>query len=73
MEQSILALGMLIVIIGIIVIAAGSLMGGKGKSEFAVGGFIGPIPFGFASSREMLYMAVGLTVILLIAAVFWFR
>ena len=57
--------GMLLVVVGFVLLAAGK----KAETRFAVGGFIGPVPFGFASDKEMLYIAIALT---LFIAVFFF-
>ena len=63
MENLVVLLGAVVILIGILLILIGSLMNGE-KSEIKVGfgGFIGPIPFGFANEKGMLC-----TVIVLIA------
>jgi len=63
-------LGLAFVIIGIVIIAAVAFLGksGETKTEAGVGGFIGIIPFGFATSKGMLYLVVALSVVM--AAVF---
>jgi uncharacterized protein (TIGR00304 family) len=66
-------LGIILIFLGVIIVLVGSiLMSGQQKSpdnkskvHVGVGGFIGPIPFGFANSKTMLYVIIG-------AAIFFF-
>lgn len=69
MSNFFLLLGLVFVIIGIVIIAAVAFLGkGEAKTEVGVGGFIGFLPFGFATSKGMLYLVVALSVVM--AAVF---
>jgi len=70
MNDFFLLLGLAFVIIGIVIIAAVAFLGKSGevKTQGAVGGFIGPIPFGFATSKGMLYLVITLSLVM--AAVF---
>jgi len=69
MSKFFLLLGLAFVIIGIVIIAAVAFLGkGEVKAEGAVGGFIGPVPFGFATSKGMLYLVITLSLVM--AAVF---
>lgn len=52
MQQSVVAVGIILLFMGIIFIILGSLSG-KGDTKMAVGGFIGPIPFGWANDPQM--------------------
>ena len=61
MEQPIILIGIAVILIGFLIILAGAFLGDK-KPQFAVGGFIDPIPLGFANSREMLYVVIALSV-----------
>jgi len=70
MEQSVILVGIILVFLGMLLIVAGSLLGKSGRIEWGVGGFIGPIPFGFASSKSMLYFVV--FSLLLIALILFF-
>ena len=72
MNQLLIPLGIILVFAGIVIIIIGSLLGsqGQGKTGYAVGGFIGPIPFGFANSKEMLYVVVIISVIMLVFILF---
>ncbi|MEM5812230.1 MAG: DUF131 domain-containing protein [Candidatus Aenigmatarchaeota archaeon] len=66
MENFFLFLGLAFVIIGILIIVAAALLGkGEGKAEVGIGGFIGPIPFGFATNKGMLYLVIALSIIIL--------
>ena len=49
-----------LVTIGFILLAAGTLfiILGSGSAKFAVGGFIGPVPFGFGSDPQLTKLAV---------------
>lgn len=58
------------VLIGMSLIMVGGVMqtkesSGKSKVEWAFGGFIGPIPFGFASREDLLKAVVALSIIFL--------
>ena len=58
-------LGFLIIMVGIFVVILGSLLlalkSKKTKVEWGVGGFIGFLPFGFWSSKNMMYVVIVLT------------
>ncbi len=67
MEQHILVFaGMIVIFIGIALILIGSLSGGEGRAKFAVGGFIGPIPFGFANDKGLMYLVIAISLIMLL-------
>ena len=67
-EQMIAAIGIILIFAGIFMVMASSALGsGKASAKIAVGGFIGPVPFGFANDRQMLYVAVALSIIMLAA------
>lgn len=62
--------GFLLIFIGISIILL-SYIGTKNiKVHYGVGGFIGPIPFGFANSKEMLYIVILLTIIIVLMYIF---
>ena len=54
-------IGFLIIFIGIAIVLIGSMSQGKDKTKTHIGfgGFIGPIPFGFANSPTALYITIG--------------
>lgn len=68
--QYLVSFGILFVFIGMILIIIGSLAqaktaGGKESDvKVAVGGFIGPIPFGFFSDKKMVIPFIGLLIFL---------
>lgn len=68
MNHFLIPLGIIFVFIGIVIIIIGTILSSQGKSnsQFAVGGIIGFIPFGFGTSKELVYFAVAVSVILLI-------
>ncbi len=68
MHEKIVLLGFALIFIGMLVIIIGTSLGEKGKTGtgFAFGGFIGPIPFGWASEKPWLYLVVAISVIMLL-------
>ena len=70
MEQ-LITLGILLIIIGFIVVFIGSFMAAKDTksgTKIAVGGFIGPIPFGFGNDKNLVWFV---TIISLVLFLFW--
>jgi len=59
-------LGLFLIFFGIILITISAFLHDKTKINVAVGGFIGPIPFGFATSKEMLLIIIVITILLAI-------
>ncbi len=72
MEQ-LVTIGMVVIFIGVAIVIIGSLLGaggdGKGGAKIAVGGFIGPIPFGFANDRPLLYVVMAVAVAMFILSI----
>ena len=69
MEERIVLLGFALIFIGMLVIIIGSLSGERGRNNttgFAFGGFIGPIPFGWATEKPLLYMVIAISIIMLL-------
>ena len=68
MSQELVMAGFVLLIVAVILIITGSLLGAEksGKVEWSVGGFIGPIPFGWASSPEMLKWTMLVSVLLVV-------
>ena len=58
--NNLVTIGMVVVFLGIALVVIGSLTEAK-QTKFAVGGLIGPIPFGFANDKTMFYFVMGLT------------
>ncbi|MEM5802588.1 MAG: DUF131 domain-containing protein [Candidatus Aenigmatarchaeota archaeon] len=67
MVEQLIPIGFIVVLIGIILIIGGIVSATKkDKVGFAFGGFIGPIPFGFATRKELLYLIIAISIILAI-------
>ena len=66
MEQELISIGFILLFIGLFLIVLGGISGGSGKSYVAVGGFVGPIPFGFANNPRMLRIITIITICLFI-------
>ena len=59
-ELNLISVGLVIILIGFALVFIGSFLGGK-NTKVAVGGFIGPIPFGWANDPKMLPWIIALT------------
>ena len=71
MEQ-LITLGILLIFIGFAIVFIGSFMSLKdvnSKTKVAVGGFIGPIPFGFGNDKNLVWFV---TILSLVLFLFWF-
>jgi len=51
-------LGFILIFVGILLIIISAISSAEGKTKFAFFGFIGPIPFGFGNSQELLKIAI---------------
>ncbi|RMF06964.1 hypothetical protein D6764_01035 [Candidatus Woesearchaeota archaeon] len=71
-SDHVIRLGFAFILTGFLLLFAGSFLGflssqtsqnasSESESEFAVGGFIGFIPFGFATDRKLLPIVMGLS------------
>ena len=57
--------GLAFIIIGVLIVMLFALgKPGEGTTEVGVGGFIGPVPFGFATNKGMLYLVIALSVVM---------
>jgi len=73
MEQ-LISLGILLIIIGFIVVFFGLLIGSKestSNTKVAVGGFIGPIPFGFGNDKNLVWFVTILSLVLFLLWLFF--
>ena len=63
MSQFFHFLGLAFIIIGILIVMAFTLLKGSGEARtgVGVGGFIGPLPFGFATSKGMLLLTMAIS------------
>ncbi len=59
-------IGFVFVLIGIVLLTLGALFSAKGKADVAFGGFIGPVPFGFATDPKLFWVLIALLVLSLI-------
>lgn len=55
-------LGFGLILAGVIVLLAAALLSAKGEAKVAVGGFIGPLPFGFANDPRLLWLVLAIAV-----------
>ena len=65
--ETIINFGILLIFVGFIIILFGSSKGAKDtspKTKVAVGGFIGPIPFGFGNDKNLIWFAAALSLVL---------
>lgn len=73
MDLLILA-GVIFILLGFGMVFAGALTQAKeggSKIKIAGGGFIGPIPFGFANDKAMFYVVVGLLAFFFVLWIFF--
>ena len=67
MEQ-LISFGVLLIVIGFIVVFFGTLKGSNdSKTKIAVGGFSGPIPFGFGNDKNMVWFVTALSAVIFLA------
>lgn len=70
MEQ-LISLGIVLILIGFVIVFLGVFMGAKetsSKTKVAVGGFIGPIPFGFGNDKNIVWFV---TILSLVVFLVW--
>jgi len=74
MEEQLIPIGILIIFVGIIVIFVGSILSAsrskQTKVEWGVGGILWFIPFGYWSSKRMMYFVIASLVIIFILIIF---
>ncbi len=63
---AIIFLGFFLVTIGVLSQDQNNSKDGKSGAKVAIGGFIGPIPFGFGNDQVMLYVATGVSAFLFV-------
>lgn len=71
--QHLISLGVIIIFIGFIIVFLGVLKEAKGtnSAKVAVGGFIGPIPFGFGNDKNLVWFATILSIVLFLLWLFF--
>lgn len=69
--EQLIPIGIIVILIGFALVVIGSILATSkskdAKVEWAVGGFIGPIPFGFASRGDLLKIIIVISAIFLVA------
>ena len=69
MKEYLITIGIVIIFLGMILITVGMInkpqKDNDTKSKMFVGGFIGPIPFGFGNDKEMFYIGIILSAIII--------
>ena len=70
MENNLISIGILVILAGFALVFIGSLTGTQKDTKIAIGGFIGPFPFGFANDKTMLYFVMGLSLFIFISFIY---
>jgi uncharacterized membrane protein len=65
--ENLFFIGLIFIILGIILIIT-AILHQKGEIKVGIGGFIGPVPFGFANEPEMMKLII--IVVAIVAIVF---
>ena len=71
--QHLIGLGILLIIIGFIIVFFGVFKSSKESAsgtKVAVGGFIGPIPFGFGNDKNLVWFVTILSLVLFLVWMF---
>ncbi len=67
MEENLIKLGVMLILLGFFLVFAGAVIGVReGNVKFGFGGFIGPIPFGFANDPRMLWIIIAISILMLV-------
>lgn len=72
-SEQLITLGVLLITAGFFIIFFGAFIGAKetnSKTKIAVGGFIGPIPFGFGNDKKFVWFVAILSSVLLLLWLF---
>ncbi len=72
--EHLISLGILLIVIGFITLFFGIVQSAKeqsSKAKVAVGGFIGPIPFGFGTDKALLLFVTVLSIALFFVWLFF--
>ena len=73
MEQ-LISLGILLIVIGFIIVFLGILKGPKetsSRTKVAIGGFIGPVPFGFGNDKNLVWLVTIVSFVLFLLWIFF--
>ncbi len=67
MQEELIKLGIILIFAGFFIIFLGAFLGAKNENvKFGFGGFIGPIPFGFANEPKILMLVIAISIIVLV-------
>lgn len=69
LQQNLIFIGFALIIIGLILVFASAFLGAKDsktQTKAAFVGFIGPLPFGFGSDKQILYFALAIGIVMFI-------
>ncbi|MBI1935951.1 DUF131 domain-containing protein [Candidatus Woesearchaeota archaeon] len=71
--EHLISFGIIIIVLGVVIVLAGLFLGAKAsdsKTKIAVGGFIGPIPFGFGNDKDLIWIVIGMSLALILLWIF---
>ena len=63
------ALAIILVFAGVILLIVSVLPSDKTDTKWAIGGFIGPIPFGFGSDKKIIYITLAIGIVLFLTSI----
>ncbi len=67
MEEVLVKLGIILILAGFFAVLLGVLLAARSENvKFAFGGFIGPVPFGFANDPRMLALVIFISLFVLL-------
>ena len=67
MQELFVKFGIILIFVGFIILLIGAILGTKSENvKFGFGGFIGPIPFGFANDPRMLALVLIISIIMFV-------
>ena len=74
--KNLVGIGIFFIFLGFILVAASSLFqqtgtSGTGNAKIAWGGFIGPIPFGWANDKRLFYPLMGFFTLMMMLWIVW--
>jgi len=65
--ENLVPIGILTISIGFILVIVGAIFqASKAKTEVGIVGFVGPVPIGFGTSKNVLYLTIALSLIVLV-------
>ena len=72
--EHLIGVGIALIFIGFIIVFIGTFFGAKEtttKTKVAVGGFIGPIPFGFGNDKNLVWFVTIISIVLFLVWLFF--